>query len=73
MGLPIIRTSVDHGTADDIVGRNIADPSSMKAALDLAIHLIDRKSNQPSQEIPINEKVKSPLKHSYCKLFPEIV
>ena len=40
MGLPIIRTSVDHGTADDIVGQNKADPSSMKAALDLAIHLI---------------------------------
>ena len=26
MGLPIIRTSVDHGTADDIVGRNIGRP-----------------------------------------------
>ena len=61
MGLPIIRTSVDHGTADDIVGRNIADPSSMKAALDLAIHLIDRKANQPSQEIPNKRENQKPF------------
>ncbi len=36
LGLPIIRTSVDHGTAFDIVGRNQADPSSLKAAIRLA-------------------------------------
>lgn len=39
MGLPIIRTSVDHGTADDIAGRGVADPSSMQAALRLARQL----------------------------------
>ena len=37
LGLPIIRTSVDHGTAFDIAGRNQADPSSMKAAMKLAV------------------------------------
>jgi 4-hydroxythreonine-4-phosphate dehydrogenase len=37
LGLPIIRTSVDHGTAFDIAGKNLADPSSMKAALKLAV------------------------------------
>jgi 4-hydroxythreonine-4-phosphate dehydrogenase len=36
LGLPIIRTSVDHGTAFDIVGKNIAKPDSMKAAIRLA-------------------------------------
>jgi 4-hydroxythreonine-4-phosphate dehydrogenase len=36
LGLPIIRTSVDHGTAFDIAGKNAADPASMKAALKLA-------------------------------------
>jgi 4-hydroxythreonine-4-phosphate dehydrogenase len=36
LGLPLIRTSVDHGTAYDIAGRNQADPSSMLAALDWA-------------------------------------
>ncbi len=36
LGLPLIRTSVDHGTAFDIAGKNVADPSSMKAAMRLA-------------------------------------
>ena len=39
LGLPIIRTSVDHGTAFDIAGRNIADPSSLIEALKLAVRL----------------------------------
>jgi 4-hydroxythreonine-4-phosphate dehydrogenase len=39
LGLPIIRTSVDHGTAFDIAGRNAADPSSMIAATLLAARL----------------------------------
>lgn len=36
LGLPIIRTSVDHGTALNIAGQDIADPSSMISALELA-------------------------------------
>lgn len=36
LGLPIIRTSVDHGTAFDIAGKNQADATNMKAALKLA-------------------------------------
>lgn len=40
LGLPLIRTSVDHGTAYDIAGRGIADPSSMKAAMMLAADLV---------------------------------
>ena len=36
LGLPIIRTSVDHGTADSLVGTSQADDSSMFAALMLA-------------------------------------
>lgn len=39
LGLPTIRTSPDHGTAFDIAGRNLADPGSMSAALDLAVRL----------------------------------
>ena len=39
LGLPIIRTSVDHGTAFDIAGRGVADPSSMVAAVLLAARL----------------------------------
>jgi 4-hydroxythreonine-4-phosphate dehydrogenase len=39
LGLPIVRTSVDHGTAYDIAGRGVADPSSMIAAVLLAARL----------------------------------
>ena len=39
-GLPIIRTSPDHGTAFDIAGKNIANPSSMIEAIKLAIKLV---------------------------------
>ncbi|MEW6210989.1 MAG: 4-hydroxythreonine-4-phosphate dehydrogenase PdxA [Acidobacteriota bacterium] len=39
LGLPIIRASVDHGTAFDIAGRGIADPSSMIEAIRLAARL----------------------------------
>lgn len=39
MGLPIIRTSPDHGTAFDIVGRNRAEASSMKAAIRTATQM----------------------------------
>lgn len=42
LGLPIIRTSVDHGTADDIAGQGIADPTSLEAALGWADRLADR-------------------------------
>lgn len=38
-GLPIIRTSPDHGTAYDIAWKGIADPSSMKAAIGVAVRL----------------------------------
>jgi 4-hydroxythreonine-4-phosphate dehydrogenase len=39
LALPIIRTSVDHGTAYDIAGKNIADAGGMRAAIDLALRL----------------------------------
>ena len=44
LGLPIIRTSPDHGTAFDIVGTNQADAGSMKEAIRLACQLASRKS-----------------------------
>ncbi|MDB5294580.1 MAG: pdxA2 [Phycisphaerales bacterium] len=53
IGLPIVRTSPDHGTAFDIVGRNRANPGSMRAAIDLAIEMAGkrharRQAAQPS-------------------------
>jgi 4-hydroxythreonine-4-phosphate dehydrogenase len=43
LGLPFIRTSVDHGTAFDIAGQGRADYSSMVAAIKLAAELFNRK------------------------------
>ncbi|SMY09620.1 4-hydroxythreonine-4-phosphate dehydrogenase PdxA [Flavimaricola marinus] len=40
LGLPFIRTSPDHGTAFDIAGQGIADPTSMMAALDMASGMV---------------------------------
>ena len=40
LGLPIVRTSVDHGTAFDIAGKGIADPSSLIEAVRLAARLV---------------------------------
>jgi 4-hydroxythreonine-4-phosphate dehydrogenase len=42
VGLPIIRTSVDHGTAFDIVGKGIADPGSLIEAVKLAGRLAQK-------------------------------
>ncbi len=39
LGLPILRTSVDHGTAFDIAGKGKADPTSLVEAIEMAAHL----------------------------------
>lgn len=44
-GLPIIRTSPDHGTAYNIAGKNAADEGSMRAAIYLAHDIIKRKGD----------------------------
>jgi 4-hydroxythreonine-4-phosphate dehydrogenase len=46
LGLPFIRTSPDHGTAYDIAGRGQADPSSMRAALQLARRLAANRARR---------------------------
>jgi 4-hydroxy-L-threonine phosphate dehydrogenase PdxA len=42
LGLPILRTSVDHGVAFDIAGKNVADPTSMIRAIELAVQILQR-------------------------------
>jgi 4-hydroxythreonine-4-phosphate dehydrogenase len=44
LGLPFPRTSPDHGTALDIAGTGKADPSSMRAAIELAAKLAQRRT-----------------------------
>lgn len=45
-GLPIVRTSVDHGTAYDIAGKGIADPASLVAACGLARDIVMNRNRQ---------------------------
>jgi 4-hydroxythreonine-4-phosphate dehydrogenase len=45
LGLPIVRTSVDHGTAFDIAGKGVADPSSMITATLLAARLATARAH----------------------------
>jgi len=46
LGLPIIRTSVDHGTAYDIAGKGIADSSSLKAAITMAVKMAENRTKR---------------------------
>ncbi|MFN8663034.1 MAG: 4-hydroxythreonine-4-phosphate dehydrogenase PdxA [Thermomicrobiales bacterium] len=45
-GLPVIRTSVDHGTAFDIAGKGVASESSMLAAIDVAVQMVRAKAEE---------------------------
>jgi 4-hydroxythreonine-4-phosphate dehydrogenase len=49
LGLPIVRTSPAHGTAFDIAGKNRADPSSMIAAIKLAIELASKTAAKAAE------------------------
>jgi 4-phospho-D-threonate 3-dehydrogenase / 4-phospho-D-erythronate 3-dehydrogenase len=60
LGMPILRTSVDHGTAFDIAGRNLADAANMKAAMKLAVQMaVSRMATRGadalrgSKEVPV--------------------
>ena len=54
VGLPIVRTSPDHGTAYGIAGRGTASPNSMKAAIELAVRLA--RQPEPREERPRDER-----------------
>lgn len=47
VGLPIVRTSPDHGTAFDIAGKGVANEGSMRAAIELAIRLATGRTATP--------------------------
>jgi 4-hydroxythreonine-4-phosphate dehydrogenase len=46
LGLPLVRTSVDHGTAYDIAGKGRADPASLRAAIALAAEMIRNRAGR---------------------------
>ncbi|RUR37827.1 4-hydroxythreonine-4-phosphate dehydrogenase PdxA [Vreelandella populi] len=48
LGLPLVRTSVDHGTAIDLAGKGVADPGSLNVALSLARRLANQRARAAS-------------------------
>ena len=50
LGLPFIRTSVDHGTAFDIAGKGIADHISMMESINTAVSLVSNSELPGSQK-----------------------
>ena len=55
LGLPVVRTSPDHGTAYDIAGKNLADPGSLKSAIKMALELAGKRRKLSSPPAPIEE------------------
>ena len=45
-GLPVVRTSPDHGTAFDIAGKNIASPESFREAIFAAVAIVKQRREQ---------------------------
>lgn len=56
IGVPIIRTSPAHGTAYNIAGKGIADPSSMKSAINLAVDMVLTKKKREAEKGKEREK-----------------
>mgnify|MGYP002519203138 CR=1 FL=1 len=48
-GLPVVRTSPDHGTAYDKAGKNQANPNSLRQALYMAIDIVKQRNNHDNQ------------------------
>ncbi len=51
-GLPVVRTSPDHGTAFDIAGRGVADAGSMAAAIETALRMLRPGAVRPGAPVP---------------------
>ena len=71
IGLPIVRTSVDHGTAYDIAGQGKADPASLQEAFRMAGEIVSNRQRSkgdghvqgsgPSSAMPFDANVRYPL------------
>ena len=56
LGLPFVRTSVDHGTAYDIAGKGVADARSMEAAIRMAAQLVSGRGLEAFQEAAVTSR-----------------
>jgi 4-hydroxythreonine-4-phosphate dehydrogenase len=61
LGLPFIRTSVDHGTALDLAGSGKADPSSLIAAAQMALELVARSATHSPAPLQGDGRGEGPL------------
>ncbi len=61
LGLPFIRTSVDHGTALDLAGSGRADPASLIAAARMAMELVTRRATRPSSPARAEQRGEGPI------------
>jgi 4-hydroxythreonine-4-phosphate dehydrogenase len=52
LGIPIIRTSVDHGTAFDIAGKNQADARSLRQAMRVAVRMAGERGRAAHFDTP---------------------
>lgn len=53
VGLPFVRTSVDHGTAFDIAGKGLANPASLRQAVEMALQMTQTPAGKaPSDQYP---------------------
>ncbi|RMF81066.1 MAG: hypothetical protein D6744_07565, partial [Planctomycetota bacterium] len=52
LGLPVVRTSPDHGTAFDIAGKNRAHPGSMREAIRQAVAIVARRQQAAARAMP---------------------
>ncbi|NEP08790.1 MAG: 4-hydroxythreonine-4-phosphate dehydrogenase PdxA [Symploca sp. SIO2C1] len=59
IGLPLVRTSPDHGTAFDIAGQGIANATSMKAAIKLAVELVNQRKEEMREHNKIVEVIEN--------------
>lgn len=58
IGVPIIRTSPAHGTAYNIAGKGVADPSSMKSAINLAADMVEMKRKADEEKRKEDKEMK---------------
>lgn len=65
-GLPVVRTSPDHGTAFDIAGKGVADPSSFVAATFECIDIINRRAF-------FDDNRKNPVRRISARVFANVV
>ncbi|RYZ20154.1 MAG: 4-hydroxythreonine-4-phosphate dehydrogenase PdxA, partial [Chitinophagaceae bacterium] len=65
-GLPFVRTSPDHGTAFDIAGKGIADPTSFTTAVFECVDIINRRRDY-------EERTKNPLRKVTSEILKNVV